>query len=138
MVEIDEEAKKPSKTTKKMMLKSNQRRFLSMPTKCKPSKMTVLTDHKDRPYLNGSMATGRNSSVSWPQEHRLHVQIRQGLWHHREGWLGKKWITASHPQGLALLLRKLKVTGSIAYVEQEPILFSSTICNNILLGREFD
>lgn len=33
---------------------------------------------------------------------------------------------------------KLEVSGSIAYVEQEPILFSDTIFNNIIFGKEFN
>lgn len=33
---------------------------------------------------------------------------------------------------------KLEINGTIAYVEQEPIVFSDTVKNNILFGREFD
>jgi ABC-type multidrug transport system fused ATPase/permease subunit len=33
---------------------------------------------------------------------------------------------------------KLDIKGSVAYVEQEPIVFSDTIRNNILFGRPFN
>jgi len=37
-----------------------------------------------------------------------------------------------------LLSGEVKVNGSIAYVEPEPIIFSNSIQENILFGKEYD
>lgn len=51
---------------------------------------------------------------------------------------GKSLFLAAILGELPFYSGTLSVEGSIAYVEQEPVLFSDTIKSNILFGRSFN
>lgn len=51
---------------------------------------------------------------------------------------GKSGLLAAILEEIPYYSGKLEVKGSIAYVEQEPIVFSDTVKNNIIFGREFN
>jgi len=51
---------------------------------------------------------------------------------------GKTSLLMSFLKELPLYAGELSLTGSISYVEQEPIIFSGSIRDNILFGKEFD
>jgi len=51
---------------------------------------------------------------------------------------GKTTLLLSMLKEIPVTSGKLETTGKIAYVEQEPIIFSGTVQENILFGKEYD
>jgi len=103
--------------------------------------LDLIMGSRESPAVVFNNFTGYwNQQVSRPCLKNINLKIEEGEFVTVIGKIGsgKTSFLMSFLKELPLSSGELSFTGSISYVEQEPIIFSGSIRDNILFGREFD
>ena len=100
-------------------------------TKFDVDKGTVLFSHFNGYWKN---------DYSFPSLKKINYQFKTGKIYGITGKVGsgKSGLIGAILKELPYFSGSLLVEGKVAYVEQEPIVFSDTVKNNIIFGRQFE
>ena len=98
---------------------------------------TKSAEKKDKPAKLGVVEL---ESSAVPVLHNISLNMKKGDLLTVVGRVGcgKTSLLMSVMEETILESGKSKISGKIAYVEQEPFIVSDTVANNIMFGQEFD
>ena len=100
-------------------------------TKLSVEKGTVLFSHFNGYWKN---------DFTTPSLKKINYEFKTGKRYGITGKVGsgKSGLIGAILKELPYFSGSLLVEGKVAYVEQEPIVFSDTVKNNIIFGRQFE